>query len=300
MLTGEIDLHLHSTASDGTETPRSLVRMAKQMGLAAISITDHDTTEAVSEAQREGRRSSVEVIPGIEIGSHFEGNSVHILGYFVDVESPVLREFVQQKREARKRRAIEIVRRLRSAGLPIDEEAVFEAAGSGVVGRVQIARVLVANGVVGSVSEAFASLLRRGSPYYVALTKPSPQEAVSLVKRAGGIASLAHPVFLEERIVERLVPMLSKAGLAGIEVLCGFDPAAGLTAEDHLRRCAEMMGFATDYGLVPTGGSDYHGLSVKATGMGSAHVPVQFLEDLKAAYRNRDPAQSPSGGAPRS
>jgi len=278
----EIDLHLHSTASDGIHHPRELVRMAKRLRLAAISITDHDTVAGVDEAISVGSELGVEVVPGIEIGSYFQGRSIHVLGYFIDPENEALVEFIRSKRSARHARAAEMVRRLGADGLPITMDEVLKVAQGGTLGRVHIARLLAKNGVVPSVTEGFNRYLKRGTPYYVPMLKPSPFEAVAVIREAGGIASLAHPVFIREHLLQEILPLLSKAGLGAIEALCGFDAEYGLSVEEHLLTCSMMGGVATDYQLARSGGSDFHGLSVKPQEMGSAHVPMSFLDELRA------------------
>jgi len=255
----EIDLHLHSTASDGIHHPRELVRMAKRLRLAAISITDHDTVAGVDEAISVGSELGVEVVPGM-----------------------ALVEFIRSKRSARHARAAEMVRRLGADGLPITMDEVLKVAQGGTLGRVHIARLLAKNGVVPSVTEGFNRYLKRGTPYYVPMLKPSPFEAVAVIREAGGIASLAHPVFIREHLLQEILPLLSKAGLGAIEALCGFDAEYGLSVEEHLLTCSMMGGVATDYQLARSGGSDFHGLSVKPQEMGSAHVPMSFLDELRA------------------
>jgi len=281
----EIDLHLHSTASDGIHHPKELVRMAKHLRLAAVSIADHDTLAGLDEAISEGSELGIEVVPGLEIGSYFQERSIHILGYFIDPQSEALADFVRSKRSARYARAAEMVRRLGAGGLPITMDEVLKVAQGGTLGRVHIARVLAENGVVATVSEGFNNYLRRGTPYYVPMLKPSPFEAIGIIKEAGGIASLAHPVFIREPLLKKLLPVLCKAGLGAIEVLCGFDADYGLSLEEHLLRCSMMGGIATDHELARSGGSDFHGLSVKAQEMGSAHVPMSFLDELKAKHQ---------------
>ena len=287
MLLPEIDLHLHSTASDGTFSPKGLVHRAVEMGLAVIAVTDHDTASGVLDAVSEGNEAGVEVVPAIEIGSYSRERSIHILGYFIDPGNEMLREFAASKREARTARAAEMVRLLSSDGLPIDMDAVLKIAQGGVLGRVHVARVLADSGVVGTVNEGFNSYLRRGSPYYVSMMKPSPSEAIAIIKEAGGIASLAHPVFIRKDTLRDLLPTLCEAGLDALEVLCGFDADYGLTIEEHLKRCSDVSALAVEYDLARTGGSDFHGLSVKAQEMGSAHVPVSFLDELKAKRLTR-------------
>jgi len=284
MFLPEIDLHLHSTASDGICSPKELVSKARKMGLAAISVADHDTVAGVPEAIAEGEEAGVEVVPAIEIGSYFSERSIHILGYFIDLENASLRDFARSKREARMARAAEIVRRLSSDGLPLDMDAVLRIARGGALGRVHIARVLADKGVVPTVAEGFNRYLKHGTPYYVPMVKPSPTEAIGIIEQAGGTASLAHPVFIREDLLKSLLPALCEAGLGAIEVLCGFDADYGLSVEEHLSRCSELSGLAVKYGLARTGGSDFHGLSVKAQDIGSAHAPLSFLVELKVKH----------------
>lgn len=285
MFLPEIDLHLHSTASDGTCSPKELVHRAREMGLAAVSLADHDSVSGVRDAMVEGEKVGVEVIPAIEIGSSSSERSIHILGYFIDLDSAILRDFSRSKREARTARATEMVRRLSSDGLPIDMDSVLKVAQGGILGRVHIARVLADKGVVATVSEGFNKYLRHGTPYYVPMIKPSTAEAIETIEKAGGIASLAHPVFIRKELLNSLLPALCKAGLGAVEVLCGFDANYGLSVEQHLNRCSAVSAFAVEYGLARTGGSDFHGLSVKAQEIGSAHVPASFLDELKAKHR---------------
>ncbi|MCD6328164.1 PHP domain-containing protein [bacterium] len=285
MFIPEIDLHLHSNASDGTETPSVLVRMASELGLAAISLTDHDTIEGVAEAMSEGERLGVEVIPGIELNSFFMGRPVHILGLLIDPASDSLRDFAARRREARLVRAREMIRRLAEAGKPIDMDLVLKTAEGGIVGRVHIARALVQRGAAASVSEAFKSYVRRGSPYYVSLDKPTPEQVIAVIQDAGGIAALAHPIFIPDDVLTSLLPIILSAGIGAVEVLCGLNKDKAQDIEKHLQRCSEMSAFAAEHNLARCGGSDYHGLSVKGIRLGSAHVPIQFLEELKEKHR---------------
>lgn len=287
MFLPEIDLHLHSTASDGAETPARVVQIAKQLGLAAISITDHDTVDGVSDAVREGEKLGVEVVPGMEISSQYKDHSVHILGYFVEYDGDFLREFAKKRSRARLERAEKFVRRLKEAGFPIDMEAVLAIAGEGIVGRAHIALALLSAGAVSSVDEAFHKYLTRSKPYYVPLTKPSSEEAVRIVHQAGGVAALAHPMLVEDRLLNELLDVLLAAGIDAIEVLSGFSSGRRSGAEKHLSVSSLVSGFATQHGLARTGGSDFHGAAVKGISIGSAHVPLQFLNELKERHASR-------------
>ncbi|MBN1592079.1 MAG: PHP domain-containing protein [Candidatus Coatesbacteria bacterium] len=281
----EIDLHLHSTASDGTCSPMELVRMSAKMGLSAIAIADHDTVAGVLELRGQELPPGLELVPAIEIGSHFLERSLHILGYFINPLNDGLRQFMDWKLDARRARAEEIVRKLSAGGIPIDMDAVLEVAAGGALGRAHIARVLVERGAASSVNEAFDLYLKRRSPYFVPMMNPDPFEAIALIRAAGGVASLAHPIFLRDSFLQEVLPMLLDAGLQAIEVLYGFDPDFGLTVEEHLHRCSEISGLAAAYGLARTGGSDFHGAAVKYQSIGSAHVPLSFLEELKSRHR---------------
>jgi predicted metal-dependent phosphoesterase TrpH len=279
-----VDLHCHSTASDGILTPAELVTYASERGVSTIGLTDHDSTNGVAEAMAISAELGVTVIPGVELSSEIEGLQAHILGYFIDPASASLqREFAWMNR-ARRERIGRIVQNLNVAGIPIEAEDVFEEAGDGTIGRPHVARVLIANGYAESVSDAFAKYLTRGKPGYAVSEKITPEGAIIAINRAGGVAVLAHPWSTKDPAgaVARLAP----AGLSGLE--CYY----GEYAPDVRDGLAEL---ARSYDLIPTGGSDFHGPGVKSVDLGAVTVPpesVDALRDAAESLRASQPAES--------
>lgn len=192
------DLHTHTTASDGTLSPAELVREAAAVGLQILAVTDHDTTDGIQQAQEEARRCGLELVPGVELSTDTAGAEVHILGYFVDWRDPEFTALLRRMREDRVERAREMVRRLNRLGLPLTFDDVARQA-DGAVGRPHVARALVAAGYVSSFEEAFTRYLARGRPAYVERRRFTPEEAVEVVLRAGGVPVLAHPLWGGDR-----------------------------------------------------------------------------------------------------
>ncbi len=266
---GRIDLHLHSTASDGQYTPSELVAMAIERRLLAIAITDHDTTDGIDEALEAARGTGLEVIPGVEISCDIPHQELHILGYYIDHHEPALEEKLRTFRQSRVHRAKAMLDKLAALGFPLEWEAVTELAGGGSVGRPHIAQAMVKMGYVASTDEAFDLYIGRNGPAYVERYKLSPLEAISLIKEARGLPVLAHP--LE---VTQFVPSLVEGGLVGLEVYYN-----GYSPEDM----RELANLARKYDLIPTGGSDFHGPDVLDTvEMGGVEVPVESWERLRA------------------
>lgn len=248
-----IDLHTHSTASDGTESPAQLVRTAAETGLDTIALTDHDSIGGWAEARAAGEREGVAVVPGAELSCVAGGISLHLLAYLFDPEAPALRAELERNRDARTPRAREMVRRLAAAGHPISWEDVTAQLGPGAtVGRPHIADALVAAGVVPTRNAAFAHLLHADSPFHVGRYATDPADAVRMVRAAGGVTVFAHPAaVLRGRTVPfDVIAELADAGLDGIEV-------------DHRDHDADartrLRAFAASRGLLVTGASDYHG-----------------------------------------
>lgn len=248
-----IDLHTHSSCSDGTDTPTELVEAAKAAGLDVVALTDHDTTAGWDEAAEAGERFGVTVVPGAELSCRLNGIQIHLLGYAFDRSEP---EFARERnllRDDRERRAELIVQRCRELGAPITWERVREIAGAASIGRPHVASALVEAGVVGSVDAAFSSdWLADGGRAYVDKYALDPYRALDLLRASGGVAVFAHPAAGRRgRIVtDDQIADLAKAGLRGIEVDHIDHDAA---ARDRIR------GLAAQLGLVPTGSSDYHG-----------------------------------------
>ena len=268
------DLHVHTTASDGTRTPAEVVAEAAALGLSGLAVTDHDTVEGVALALAAGKAWGVEVVPGVEINTEDRGIEIHILGYFIDLGSEILLErlaFLRRARHARMARMVELLRRL---GVRVSLEDVLAVAGNGVPARPHLARALVAGGWVASEEEAFERYLNQGRPAYVPRAKYAPAEAVALVRQAGGAPVLAHAGLVPGGAA--LGPLL-RAGLCGIEAYHpGHDPGA----TEFCRRLAEH------HGLVATGGSDYHGPEHRSyRRLGAAVVGREVVERLRSLAR---------------
>lgn len=268
----EIDLHTHSNASDGLYAPAELVRLAHEAGLTRLGLVDHDTTDGLEEAEAAGEALGVTVIPGVEINTELAHGlgEAHILGYYVEYARPEFQRSLHTLRDARERRGERMVERLRTLGLNITWEQVRELAG-GAVGRPHIARALIENGYATSVSDAFDRYLSPGRPGYIPRYKLSAENAVRLIKSARGVPVLAHPAAIHD-LEERVVAPLVMIGLQGLECYYGeYEPA---TVERLLR-------LADAYGLVPTGGSDYHGPNMHPTPLGGRYVPESAAERLR-------------------
>jgi hypothetical protein len=266
------DLHVHTNASDGTETPAQVVLRAREIGLKAIAITDHDTLDGLVPAMQTGREISLEIIPGVELSTEYKEIEIHILGYLIDIHCREFLERLRQLRMKRKERAIKMVQKLQDLGIPITFEQVLAVSGKAAVGRPHIARALKEEGFVDSLAEAFQRYIGRGCPAYVPRFKFLPGEAVQLIIQAKGIPVFAHPGLAG---ADEIIPELVRAGLKGLEV---YYPAhSAQQVERYLHLCAE-------YALLPTGGSDYHGPGLKEYGqLAAATVPDRVVQRLKEA-----------------
>jgi predicted metal-dependent phosphoesterase TrpH len=246
-----IDLHVHTTFSDGTFTPQEVVRFAKEKGLFAISITDHDTTDGVKDAIEEGERLGLKVVSGVEISADFE-IEMHILGLFIDIDNEFLQQKLKMLEKFRKERNPQIIKKLRQMGYNISMEEVEKLALGEMIGRPHIAKVLVQKGYFSTTKEVFEKLLGFGKPAYVKKEKLKPQEAIEAIKKAGGLAILAHPhkyLYLEEGS-ENVFLELKEYGLDGIEVF----------HSDHNQiETSMLLEIAKKLDLAISGGSDFHG-----------------------------------------
>lgn len=271
-MTSVIDLHTHSTASDGLYPPAELVRLAHDAGLKTIGLVDHDTTGGVAEALAAGKALGVEVVPGIEVNTDLPNKrgEAHMLGYFIEYEQTEFQRKLQTLRDARELRGERMVARLRAQGFDVTWERVRELA-QGAVGRPHVARALIEKGYATSVSDAFDKYLAPGRVGYVPRFKLSPEDAVRLIASARGVPVLAHPAGIPE-LEERVLPSLVQAGLQGLECYYGpYDEGA----------VARLLALADHYSLVPTGGSDYHGPNMHPTPLGGHDVPESSLERLR-------------------
>lgn len=269
--TSLVDLHTHSTASDGVLAPAALVELAGARGLRVLALTDHDTTAGVAEATAAARARGLRLIPGVELSTHVEVGEVHVLGYFVDPAHPGLAAALARFRDAREGRARQIVERLGAAGVPIRYERVLRFAGEGAIGRPHIARALIEAGHAVSISDAFDRYLARGRPGYVERYRLTPPEAVRLIRTAGGVPVLAHPHSADN--LEALLPALVATGLGGLECYYGD--------YDDLRK-QELLALARRYDLVPTGGTDFHGPGIHQRPLGGTPVPLESVAALEA------------------
>lgn len=282
-----IDLHMHTTASDGRQTPDDLVARAWGAGIRVMSVTDHDTMAGVGPATRAAEPRGMTVVPGIEITSVHGGRDVHVLAYFLPESAPGLQEMLSTQRRLRVERAVEIASRLATLGVPIDADALVRAAsaaGGKSVARPQIAQALIDAGHVETIADAFDRYLGEDSPAYVPHSGASPADVVALVTAGGGIASLAHPGY---RPKDEIIPVLVDAGLEAIEV---YHSSHDEAQQRH------YLDFARRYGLLVTGGSDYHGEGARrAEFFGRVQLPQEDFDALLARAGRSFAAASPSG-----
>jgi predicted metal-dependent phosphoesterase TrpH len=270
-VTGKIDLHIHTTASDGRFSPEEVVRKAAELGLSIISICDHDTVDGIAPALNAARAfPELMVIPGVEISTHSPGSEVHVLGYFVDYANPHFKATLAGLRSSRQDRAQAIIAKLKALGVNIALNRVKDIAGIGSIGRPHIAQAMLEKGYISSIKEAFTRYIGLGGPAYVERHKLAPREAVELILKVGGLPVLAHPTTAGDP--EKLISELTLSGLIGIEVYYnGYNE----DQRDYLSRLAEK------YNLIATGGSDYHGLDeATETMLGGAGVPGELAEKI--------------------
>jgi predicted metal-dependent phosphoesterase TrpH len=278
----QVDLHTHSTMSDGMLTPVELVREANRQGLRVLGLTDHDTVGGLAAAAAEAAAVGIEVVPGVELGTDVDRHEVHILGYFIDRDNSDLLQALATLAQQRIERIQRMAAKLTDTGVPVAWDDVLAAAGSGTIGRVHLANVLITHGRATSVIDAFDRYLAPGRPGYVPRQKFEPETAVEILLRAGGVPVLAHPFSTGdiEGILARLVP----AGLKGMEVYYGeYTPA----------RREELRGIAERWQLIPTGGSDFHGPGLKpGRDLGGPPVPIESVERLREAATSKTAANS--------
>ena len=275
-----IDLHLHTTHSDGSLSPTGVLRLAHKAGVTALAITDHDIVSGIPEAIEVGAELGIEVVPGVEISSRLGNSELHILGYFLHWQDQELHQRLAALRASRHSRNPQIIERLRALGLDVTYEEVRALAGTDSVGRPHIARVLMDKQYVTSAKDAFDRYLADGRPAYVARELPKPEEAIAWIRAAGGVAVLAHPTWakVSGEGLNTLLTTLKAEGLGGIEV----------HYSTHTRRqTTEYLELAKRLDLLITGGSDFHGITKPdievGTGRGGLKVPEKLLEPLKQA-----------------
>ena len=270
-----IDLHTHSLRSDGALSPADLIRRAADRGVSVLSLSDHDTLAGVAEAVAAGDALGVRVIPASELNTESEWGDAHVLGYFIDPADEPLEARLRWLRENRGRRIELMVEKLNQLGYSVSLDRVLEIAQGGALGRPHLAEALLEKGYVRSYEESFDTILAKGSPAYVARVGLSPLEAVALVRTHGGVPSLAHPGTVVG--LEALLPKMVAAGLAGIEAYYGEH------SPEMTERC---LALARTHGLVPTGGSDFHGRGEHGVDLGAVFVPPETIEMLRSRRVN--------------
>lgn len=269
----QVDLHIHTTASDGRLNPPDVVRLAASRGLRVIAITDHDSVAGIAPALDAARNfPRLRVIPGLEMSTNVPKAEIHILGYFVDHHHPELLAILERLRTSREKRAQKMIQKLGGMGIHIKWDRVRELAGDGSVGRPHIARAMLELGCISSFSEAFAQYIGRNGPAYVEQEKLTPGEAIRLITKAGGVAVLAHPANIGR--LEEFLTRFKEEGLAGMEVYYdGYPPEV----------VKQLLMLSHKYELLPCGGSDYHGFGKdNETPLGEAEVPLECAEQLIA------------------
>lgn len=268
-----IDLHVHSTASDGRLTPEEVVAKAAELGLKVMALTDHDTVDGIVPALKAAAAfPQLILIPGVEISTDLPDGEAHVLGYFIDFTSRELGAALERFRNSRQGRARGMVNRLAELGMEIDWQRVQELAGDGSIGRPHIARAMLEKGYIDTFEEAFDKYIAHGGIAYVEREKMTPQEAVQLIVRSNGLPVLAHPFTVKEP--EAMVISLKKAGLAGIE---------SYYKDYSIKEIEMLVNMAERYGLIATGGTDYHGIGdSREVILGGVDVPGEAAEQLIA------------------
>lgn len=278
-----IDLHVHSTASDGTLTPSEVVCEAKKKNLSTIALTDHDTVAGVGEALSAGRREDIRVIPGIELSCHALGKEIHMLGFFLDYENEQFLNRLEALRENRSGRNSRMLEAFQRDGFPITMEKLQHGNPDTVITRAHFARVLVEEGIVPSKNVAFDKYLGEGKKYYIPRSEIKPEDAIRYIREAHGVAVLAHPYEynLSNAQLVTLIEQLADIGLSGIECY---------HSNNYAQQSAYLRELTRKYHLAATGGSDFHGSNKPdiqlGTGRGGLRVHESLLTELES-YRQK-------------
>jgi hypothetical protein len=278
----QVDLHTHTNASDGVLSPAQLVERAARLALRVIAITDHDSTDGVAEAVAAGLMLDVDVIPGVEINTDVPGTEVHVLGYLVDTTDPAFGSELARLRDGRIGRARRMAEKLAEMGAPVGFERILAIAGDGAVGRPHVAQALLEAGHVASREEAFEKYIGRNSPAYVERAEFTPAQACRLIRRAGGVPVLAHPVYFDRFgairapfDLDAMLPEMIEAGLMGLEV---YYPRYDAVTTEYL------MATARRHRLLATGGTDFHGPRADYPDLGGVYVPLKAARRLREAW----------------
>ena len=269
----DVDLHLHTTVSDGRLTPAQLVPLLAQRGLKVVAITDHDITDGLEPAWQAARAyPQMTILPGVELSTDIPGSEIHILGLGIDYQDARFQAKLEEFRDSRVGRARDMVRRLSELGMPLDWDSVREIAGEGAIGRPHIAQAMGEKGYVGLQKEAFDKYIGRNGPAYVERDKQPPEDAVRLVTQVGGVPILAHPTYIEN--LDQVLDGLVAAGLKGMEVHY---------AEYDSKTIAGLADVAARYGLIPCGGSDYHAFGTPGERLpGETGPPMEVADQIRA------------------
>tara|TARA_Y100000814_G_scaffold251407_1_gene198344 strand:- start:263 stop:1093 length:831 start_codon:yes stop_codon:yes gene_type:complete len=266
----KVDLHLHTTYSDGTLTPNELVQLALKNNLEIISITDHDCTDGIDEAMLASFNRNLTVIPGIELNTDTEDGEIHVLGYFIDYQNKDLQKLLIECRNSRVERARIMVERLNSLGINIQWTRVEELAGYGAIGRPHIANAMLEIKSIKTFQEAFEKYIGRNGVAYIERFRLNVFEAVKTIQQYGGIPVLAHPGYIKN--LDNLLPILIESGLKGLEVFY---------ANYDTNTINKLKNIASKYGLIPCGGSDYHGIKTKTEKLpGTFGPPIESVNKL--------------------
>ncbi len=269
------DLHLHTHYSDGADSPQRVVELAKEAGLSAIAITDHDILDGYPEAAAAAQAAGLELIPGLEMSASEVGREVHMLGFFIDAGHAGFQQQLAEQRTRRMARIHEMVVRLQQLGLAVTPEDVFsQAKHQGAIGRPHVAQALLKRGYVSTMREAFDRYIGNDGPAYVPGSPLGPEVAIRAIREAGGIPVLAHPIYLKD---DAFIEQLVHDGLVGLEVYHSGHPPEAVQRYEQL---------ADRLGLLKTGGSDYHGTSKEGAPIGSMRVPYALVEALKQWKRD--------------
>ncbi len=272
-----IDLHTHSTFSDGSLTPEQLAGEAARIGLSAVALTDHDNIDGLDAFLAACRKHSVRGVPGVEISLDFPDGTMHLLGYFINHRDAALAGHIARLKAGRERRNQEILKQVNALGMPLTMNEVASFAGEDNVGRLHFAQALVARGYVLTKDEAFQKYLAKGKPGYADRLRMTPAQGVELIRHSGGLAALAHPFTLNlgKPALEALVDKLTRAGLQGIEVLY---------PQQNAKLVKQYSALAAKFNLAVTGGTDFHGAPMPdiklGSGFGDLKVPDSVLAEL--------------------
>ena len=278
----QVDLHVHSNKSDGSYTPKELVDYALEKGLSAFALTDHDTTDGLDEAISYAEDKPIEVIPGIEFSTEYEGKDIHVLGLFIKYEDAQFQARLKAFVDARINRNIKMCKNLQEAGIDITYEKLLSESPGAVITRSHYAAYLLNHGYVSSRADAFSQYVGDHCKYFVPREKITPSQAVELILQAGGVPILAHPTLyhMGKARLDTLVRTLKEAGLKGIEAIYST-----YTNQDE----RDMFALARKYDLLPSGGSDFHGSNKPgldlASGYGKLFVPEEVLTDIRNSVR---------------